>query len=287
MDHAEAREALELAAVEPGGLDRLVAGDTPAAAALAGHLAGCDACAATLIRLRRDAGVIRDLVLTTPPPDLRDRTLAFVAELGRPRPSALQPASGAESVPAGVLKPVPADPTVAARRSDRAPLRWIAALAAVLVLAVAATGLLVSAQRDATIARLDAELQRQAAAIGALNRITTRSLQVAAQPDARSVALEGATDLAGSIVFSPGSGDLVIVAEGLTPPPAGREFRCWMEIDGERVPIGRMFFGGALAFWAGPVSDRAALAKAERFGVTLVDAAGTSVDGEPILSGED
>src|SRR5687767_13164523 len=192
MDHAEAREALELAAVESGGLDRLMAGDTPAAAALAGHLAGCDACAATLVQLRRDAGVVRDLVLTTPPPDLRARTLAFVAELGRPRPRAAEHASFADAATTTVPAPAPIDLRPAARPSERALLRWIAAVAAVLVLAVAATGLLMSAQRDAAIARLDVEVQRQADAIGSLSRITNRSLQVAAQPDARSVALEGA-----------------------------------------------------------------------------------------------
>src|SRR2546426_6477624 len=85
MDHAEARELLEIAAVEPGGFARLVAGDTPEAAALAGHLAGCTACAAEMERLRRSATVIRDAVRLMPPPELRERTLAMVAAVGRPR----------------------------------------------------------------------------------------------------------------------------------------------------------------------------------------------------------
>ena len=51
MDHAEARELLEIAAVEPGGLARLMAGDTAEAAALAGHLAGCDECTQEMARL--------------------------------------------------------------------------------------------------------------------------------------------------------------------------------------------------------------------------------------------
>ena len=53
MDHAEVRERLELAAIEPGELDRLAAGDTPDAAAIAGHLAGCPACAEEAHRLAR------------------------------------------------------------------------------------------------------------------------------------------------------------------------------------------------------------------------------------------
>jgi len=44
MDHDAVREQMELAAVEPDGLERLMAGDTPTAQAVAGHLAGCPAC---------------------------------------------------------------------------------------------------------------------------------------------------------------------------------------------------------------------------------------------------
>src|SRR5688500_8413272 len=87
MDHAEARELLEIAAVEPGGFDRLIAGDTIEAAALAGHVAGCSACAEELESLRRQSAVIRDSLRSLPPPDLRERTLAFVAAVGRPRPA--------------------------------------------------------------------------------------------------------------------------------------------------------------------------------------------------------
>ena len=48
MDHDATREQLELAALEPDGLDRLMAGDTATAQAVAGHLAGCPSCAALL-----------------------------------------------------------------------------------------------------------------------------------------------------------------------------------------------------------------------------------------------
>ena len=66
MDHEEVRELLEVAAVEPGGLDRLMAGDTPDAALVAGHLAGCAACAAELERLRRSVSAsIRPAVRAT------------------------------------------------------------------------------------------------------------------------------------------------------------------------------------------------------------------------------
>ena len=42
MEHETTIEAIELAALEPGGLDRLMAGDTETSRAVAAHLAGCD-----------------------------------------------------------------------------------------------------------------------------------------------------------------------------------------------------------------------------------------------------
>src|ERR687884_384064 len=99
MDHAEAREILELAAVEPDGLARLTAGDTPESAALAGHLAGCPECTQEMARLRRVAGIVRGVVRTTPPPELRDRTLAFVRAVGRDRSAA----AGVAPAPAAAI----------------------------------------------------------------------------------------------------------------------------------------------------------------------------------------
>src|SRR4051794_13598871 len=95
MDHAEALELIESAAAEPKGLDRLMAGDTRDGAALAGHLAACDSCSAELVRVRHAAAIVRDLVRTQPEPALRERTLAFVRAVGRPRP--LGAAAGASS----------------------------------------------------------------------------------------------------------------------------------------------------------------------------------------------
>jgi hypothetical protein len=289
MDHADAREALELAAVEPDGLDRLVAGDTPAAAALASHLAGCDECSALLARLRRDAPMIASVLRTTAPPQLRDRTLAYVSQLGVPRGAAAP-----ETQPDARIRPFPAvprtDPTatgpVAARSpSARSALPRLAAIAAALVVAVAGVGFLLNAERDAAIALRDAELSRQAGAVAALNRVTARAIRIAAEPDARLVPLRaGDASAAGSIVFSASTGELAVVVDGLAEPAEGKELRCWLEADGERRPVGRMFFGGATAFWAGPVDG--GLAGVEGFGITLVDADGASVDGDPVLSGD-
>ena len=69
MDHEAVREALELAAVEPGGLDRLMAGDTPEAQAVAGHIAGCEACAVELERVGRVSAAVRSSMADVPPPN--------------------------------------------------------------------------------------------------------------------------------------------------------------------------------------------------------------------------
>jgi hypothetical protein len=279
MDHAEARELLELAAVEPKGLDRLMAGDTPDAAALAGHLAGCPDCTAALARLRRDAAVIASVVRSTPPPALRDRTLDYVRQIGRdrsPTPTVLAPSgAGSEALGGGP-------------RSRGRRMAVLAGLAAVLIAAVAGTSLVLTLQAQSLIAERDAQIARQGDIVAALSRVTSWTLRVEAQPDARRVELAGSpgTAASGSILFSPASRELVVVVTGLTEPAAGREFRCWMEVDGRRGPVGRMFFGGDLSYWAGPVETLGDVGTSARFGVSLVDAAGTSVDGDPVLSGE-
>jgi hypothetical protein len=272
MDHAEARELLELAAVEPGGLDRLMAGDTPDAAALAGHLAGCRDCAVVLARLRRDAAVIASVVRSTPPPALRERTLGYVQQVGRDRsPAAIAAGSGR-----AIDSVRPARPWSRRRR-----LALLAGIAAALIAAVAGTSLVVGSLNQTLIAR-------QERVVEALTHVTTSTLRVEAQPDARRVALTGrpGTAASGSIVFSPASRELVVVATGLTEPASGLELRCWMEVDGRRQPVGRMFFGGDLSYWAGQVDALAAAGTSTRFGVTLVDASGTSVEGDPVLGGE-
>src|SRR5688572_8532292 len=133
MEHAEARELLEIAALEPGGFDRLAAGDTPESAALAGHIAGCDECAAELERLRRASAVIREAVRTAPPADLRDRTLAFVTAVGRPRGT---------DAPTTSPRPERATSGVrVVRRPAPGPRLWVASIAAAVLVAIIGTSL--------------------------------------------------------------------------------------------------------------------------------------------------
>jgi hypothetical protein len=258
------------AAVEPGGLDRLMAGDTPTAALVAGHLAGCPDCAEELERLRRSVGIIGPAIRSVPSPDLRERTLAYVAAVGRPRdrddrlgamtPSASRP-------PATSLSP---------SRIARLPL--VAGLAAAIVLAATGAAFVASGSRDAVI-------RGQADEIEALGEVAVWTLRVDAQPDVQRFGLASATGAAtsGTLVFSPTTKELVVVADKLPPAPAGHEYRCWIEVGGKRAAIGKMFFGGDLAYWVGHVPQVAAVGPGARFGVSLVDLAEPDQAGSPVL----
>ena len=299
MDHSEVRELLEDAAIEPDGLERLMAGDTPAASIVAGHLAGCPDCADELERLRRSVALIRPAVRAVPPPELRERTLAYVAAVGRPRGAATDArpsplARAGEPRVAETEAPVSAPvPLAANRRVDgiaaaaalpalgaagrRSRLGWLATMAAALIVAVSGTALLVNASSESRAGALSAEIE-------ALGDVTRWTLRVDSQTDVRRLQLASATNDAtsASLVYSPSSTELVIVADQLAPPAAGKEYRCWIEIGGRRSSIGRMFFGGNLAYWVGKVSQVAGAAPGTRFGVSLVDINGTG-PGDSIL----
>jgi hypothetical protein len=136
--------------------------------------------------------------------------------------------------------------------------------------------------------RVDEQLAAQDKTIAQLEKVTTQTLAVTNEPDAEHVALRGVIDpaLDGSLVFSPSTADLVVVASGLTAPPAGQEYRCWVEIDGQRQPVGRMVFSDALAYWTGGVPALSGLTGAATFGVSLVDASTNALDTDPVLLGE-
>lgn len=276
MDHADALERIEIAAVEPDGLERLMAGDTPDAAAVAGHLAGCPSCTRELARIRDTAALARAAVESLPDPALRDRTLAFVRAVGRDR------SAGTASQSSG---PVPSDdsprtdPPIRIMGRDRRRLATFSRLAAAVliagVLGFAAAGVVrapVTDTRDGEIAVLSA--------------IAETTLRIEQRADAISVvlaAVDGRTDLTGTLLFSPSDGELVMVAAGLAPAPEGKEYGCWIEVDGARQRIGRMYAGGDVQGWAGPVDGLADLPPGAVFGVSLVPIDGGV--GEPVLTG--
>ncbi|MEA2519621.1 MAG: hypothetical protein QOF49_1701 [Chloroflexota bacterium] len=278
MDHNDVRELLEDAAIDPDGLERLMAGDTPNAALVAGHLAGCPECAEELARLHRAVGLIRPVVRSLPPPELRTRTLARIAAVGRPRPLSAD-REGDDRTDAA--RPTPnVVPLHRAPRPNR--LGIVAGLAAALIVAVGATGVVLNASRDSTA-------RAQATAIEALGDVARWTLRVGAAPDVQRIALASTSgaSTSGSLVFSPSSTELVVVADELPLPPANGEYRCWVEVGGTRTSIGKMYFGGSLAYWVGQVPQLAGLDASARFGVSLVDLAASGTPGEPVLVSRD
>jgi hypothetical protein len=266
MDHDDVLEQLELAAVEPGGLDRLMAGDTAMAAAVVGHLAGCETCSEELRRLSRAEPLLRDLVRTTPPDDLRERTLAYVRAHGRPRGEAAVE-SMASVAPMSIRR----------SRLERA-LPWVATAAAVIALVVA--GLTYVTGR--------AELERQSAVIRGLEALNRSTMEITADPEAARVELVSTSgaSTAGTLLFSPSSTELTVTATDLEKPPSGKEWRCWVEVDGRREDVGRMFYADDLAFWVGETPAVSDLPDGTSFGVSLTDVGSGSLDADPVLSGE-
>ena len=284
MDHDEVREQLELAATEPAGIDRLIAGDTPLAAAIAAHLAGCSSCTDELDRLRRAAIIIGDAVRTTPPPELRERTLAFVREVGRIRDPA--PEAALAPVAAAVGAAPVAVAAATAPTGSRRGFAWVGAIAAAVLIAVAATTFVLDRQSGNQLAAAQEDLAAAREESAGLAHVTAATLALSGEPDAENVRLAGTDDRWGRVVYSADKGELAIIASGLTEPAGDREYRCWVEIDGQRTPVGKMFFGGDLAYWAGPAETIDDLPAGATFGVSLVDTAGSDVGEPPVLTGD-
>jgi hypothetical protein len=249
---------------------------------------GGASCTLAPARVRRASRVIRDVVATTPPDELRERTLAYVRARGVPRGAAAAAAVGAvpsvPGAPAPVAAPVPsAAPTSIgmARDRRRLALGWIAAVAAAVVLSVVATSFIVGGRIDDRLAAQDQEIEH-------LADVTTATVNLAAEADVAHVSLASPTggDVQGTLLFSPRTTQVVVVATGLSEPAAGMEYHCWVQTtaSGARQGIGKMFFGGGLAYWVGPSSAVAGLTGAPRFGVSLVAADGSVVGSDPVLS---
>ena len=292
MDHDDALERIEIAAAEPQGLERLMAGDTADAAAVAGHLAGCASCSAELARIRRTASIAREVVRTQADPALRERTLAFVRAEGVPRGAVAVTVTGdtasadpvAEPALGAVPAPAPASLDDVRRRRAMSRLRTaVTVLAAALVIAIGGGVLAYRSLSTETNATIDDQAQE----IAVLEATTRSTLAVSAQPDAERVAL-AATDggaSTGTLLFSPSTGELVAVASDLEPEPNGMEYGCWIEVDGTRTRIGKMYWAGDLWAWAGPVDGLADVPDGATFGVSLAPEGGGG-NTTPVLTGE-
>jgi len=255
MDHAEALELIEEAALEPGGLDRLMSGDTTESAALAGHLVGCADCTAMLAATRRTAEALRLVASETPSADLRARTLALIAAVGRPRgEGAGEALEGAGAAQVSFRS--------SARQGSRRRLA-VAALGAAAVFALLAAGSFVAAD-------LQGQLEQTRREASHLRELSAEIGTLLQQPKVRLVALRGQDGVpSGALVFDPASSRIAILTDDLPPPAAGMEYRCWVELDGQREPVGRMWFEGGLAYWAGENAGVATWPAGTSFGISL------------------
>jgi hypothetical protein len=266
MDHAEVREALELAAVEPGGLDAFLRGGSAQATSVNQHLAECAACGAHLSELREAADTIRDVIRTTPSPDLRARTLDLVAAADRARAAR----SGAE----------------APRR--RFSLRSLIPAAALGAAAAAMIGGVVAWRAlDARITAADGQIAQQRAAITGLGAVADWTLRVGAAPDAALIRLAPAAnggDGSGTVILSADRGELVMIASGLPAPPAGFEYRCWIDQGSGPERIGRMYRVGQIDYWGGAVERIRGIHGPFTLGVSLASQTGDA-GGDAVLRG--
>jgi hypothetical protein len=293
VDHADALERIEIAAAEPGGIDRLMAGDTNDAALVAGHLAACPPCMREMSSIRRSAALAAAVIREQPDAALRERTLDYVRAMGRPAAASDGRSTVLEGDGIPAREGVPSGAPVATRDGERttaAPVAlgsrrppgavtWAAALVATAIVAASVSFAVIGSDRDA-------QLARQADDLSVLARTTALALKVEAQPDAATVLLNSGDGSAeGTVLYAARSGDLVVVATGLPAPPEGSEWFGWVEHGGIRRPIGPMRHSGEIAAWAGPVDGLAGI-KDARFGVSLVPVGSWSPSASPLLLGE-
>ena len=133
-----------------------------------------------------------------------------------------------------------------------------------------------------------ADVDRYGNAVNALEAVNEATLDISADPESRRVVL-ASTDggsTTGTLLFSPETSKLVVVASDLALPPSGKEYRCWVVVDGQRKNVGKMFFADELAYWVGDTPEVSAIPDGTQFGVSLSDVGRTSLDSEPVIVGE-
>lgn len=192
--------------------------DEPTARAVRAHLTTCAECGAYDEATRRTA--LKLDLARGPSPEVRTRTMTAVQRLARARK--------------GVVG------SAAAPQATRGGLTWrLAAL--VLVIAVMGAG---AGAWWANAVRPDSD--RLAEAVAMMSTLATDA-------GAHEVVLRDAAGTGNGIaVMSETSHQLAIFATHL---PAGIEFHCYVERDGERTWIGSMYVDGSVQFWAGAMDS--------------------------------
>lgn len=238
MQHAEAHERLADLALEPGALAALDRDPSQVAAELRAHIATCPVCAAELEAWRRTQATVRETfsgtVLGAAASTIDDQPIGLPPELRAAvaRIPAMERARAAGAGGGG------APTSLSSRRTFRGRA-WLG-LAAALVVALAGSGALALNQ----VHQLDVA-RAESAELGKL--IHTTEL-VLAEPGNTSLPLTAADgSSAGIVAWS--KTDAIVIATKLAEPPAGLIYRCWVEKDGTRSPVGDMAFHQGLGYW--------------------------------------
>jgi len=290
MDHAEAHERIVDLALEPGRLTALAASNTPEDAALLAHVSSCLDCSAEIAgwkethdaltgALRRsgaqrglDADGRASVEPIRAPTEVRDSVLAAARSDREAMRVVAAPTSAAAAATASGAAPAltaTAPPGIARRWTWEPALLGLAAVLAVVM---------ASGAYRAQSNRLETAQAEEAA----LGTVTAALDRVLASDGHKVVPLQRADgSVAGSISWS--RQDIVVLTSALEPPPTGQEYRCWLENNGTRTPIGRMDYAGHVAFWAASLDEWAtvAIGAGTRFGVSL-DAIG-GAGGSPAI----
>jgi hypothetical protein len=216
MDHASVRDWIDETFFAPGARDA----DDPAARGVRAHLADCAECAAYDEQTRR-AALKLDLA-RGPAPEVRTRTLAAAAQVGRARREATRSA--------------------ASRPWWRSGLAWRLAGAA-LVIAVAGVG---AGAWWANEARPDTDAEHLTDAVAMMSTLAN-------SPGAQQVVLrDSAGNGSGMAVVSATSHQMAVFATHLA---VAVEYHCYLERAGQRTWIGSMYAMPGVQFWAGDMSS--------------------------------
>ena len=289
LSHSAAHEQLADLALEPAALRRLArdldtSGHPAQLGPLAAHIASCSDCRAEIADWERVHGMVDDALSTDAGPtrlaDLAaDEPIrapaglrAAVQAIAAAGASAREPVAAAEAEPAPHRSPAESTPPRSidlARPRLRRPLTArLLPLVAVLAVAVVAGGMLVNQSRKLDQATADA---------AALAEVTATLDRVILDPSHRAIELRAADGSAGgSVVWS--SRDLVVLTTSLSAPASDVVYRCWIERDGRRSPIGRMFFANGTGYWTGSLDAWAttSLEAGGTFGISLEPVSGST-----------
>ncbi|HUP83545.1 MAG TPA: hypothetical protein VM284_05075 [Candidatus Limnocylindria bacterium] len=194
-------------------------GDDTTARAVRAHLAACADCGAYDDETRR-AALKLDLA-RGPSPEVRTRTLAAAQRLARARTGATAPPG--------------------TRPGFNRGLTWrLAALGLVIAIVGAGAGAWWSGRHDSDVDHLSD-------AVAMMATLATNS-------GAHEVVLrDGAGNGEGIAMLSPSTRQLSMFATHL---PAGVEYHCYLERNGQRTWIGSMYADGGVQFWAGDMDAR-------------------------------